>query len=361
MTGERQQCVRIYGEVERGLSLKALFHGAFRIALSANKVLYGVLSRFIDAFQQQADDIDKAELELAQNDENEKRRLKKLRAVFTEILLEFEARERILYALVALRQRGRVPLKLDFSDPTTITAFFNTNWTKVNCMGDLAKSSPAISENPMAAIQKITGTFTKYASKALIFKKTLRGETITPDEHDEMVSSPLEPDTPEDLAAEADFAKRQDNPNDRAVQKTVVQAVKDVYHEAIHELLGVCDQSLLGFTALLELYRILASGRSYAAIPTFDAGIQSLKFNADQIPEITSKPIIQLQQATEAIKRTTAMTYFYGEYMVRFGNNRGLGVGGLRAIHFPSGTSKLLKKPPTPPPVVDPPKPTVAT
>lgn len=357
MTGERQQCVRIYGEVELGLSLGSILHGAFRTALSANRVLYGVLNRFIEAFHREANDIDDAAMKNNKTPEN-RNHLDQLRAVFTEILLEFEARERLLYASVALKQRGKVPLKLDLTDPSTITAFFHTDWKSVVTMDDLFK--PTVRQQAEEGMSKISSRFSKLKQKATQKIRHERGEELSEDEKDlkDMDLNALEPETEEDKEAAAAIAKEHNEPKIRAVQKNVGQAIKDVYHEAIHELLEVCDQSILGFTALLELYRILALGGSGANIPSFDAGVEALAFKAGEIPDgeliaaMTSRPIIQLQQATEAIKRTTAMTYFHGEYTVRIAIPRAqrLGVGSLRLTHYPDGLKDLLSVAPPPPP-----------
>lgn len=349
MTGERQQCVRIYGEVELGLSISSILHGPYRAALSANKVLYGVLSTFIDAFHNQANEIDKAAVNANSG------HLKQLRAIFNEILIEFEARERLLYASTALRQRGRVPLKLDFTDLSTITAFLQTDWKKVVGMDSMLAAQKT--DDGLAG--KVTGAFSKITKKALAKAKSSAGEELSSEERDAS-NNDLDADALENDFEDHALSPKSDSKDDRdmtAAKKNIAQAIKDVYHEAIHELLEVCDQSLLGFTALLELYRLLAHGHS---IKLFD--VNSLEYqigeeeDAALIAELTSRPILHLQQSTEAFKRTVAMTYFHAEYKLREGRStpqEKLGVAGLREGYYSDRTSKiglLAAAPPPPPP-----------
>lgn len=280
------------------LSIASVLVGADKTSHSVNKVLYGVFEKFLKYFDAELDAIDHA---AGITDKKNP-----LRVVFTKMITEFEANERRTYATVAFNQRGRVPLSIKPGD-MQLQNLGNTDWVD----NDSRKTPGWVQEQPDPNIQQPTASQTPSVSRPLArlsfvkkmsaFRRWGDDDSVTHDDSDTDDSNTGESANQLEPIPEDKFTSR---------DAKIIGKVKDVYHNALHELLEVCDESLLGLTSIIELYEIIRNDKE---LQPFD--YSKLIAKTDDLSISQYSRIIF--RAAENLKRSITRKYFYEEVRTR--------------------------------------------
>lgn len=302
MLADRHQCIEIYSEVESKISIGGVLKGPDKTAHSTNKILYGVFENFLQFFKSELDAID---MEFAKTaNAKEEAEMKAWRVIFERMIMEFEANERLTYSTVAFNQRGRIPLSI-IPGSMGIKYFFQNDWLNDDRadLEHLQKTERWVVETDPNEPVPPPGA-AKPKSENLPSKKFLaqfRGWRKWGNDEE---PSETESETAENAAALEPEVIGKDKFTSK--DEKIIAKMKDVYHEALEELLEVCDQSLLGLTSIIELYKLK---REYDDLEGFK--YDGLVAMTDDLS--SAQYARKILRAGENLKREITRQYFLAE------------------------------------------------
>lgn len=306
----------MYSESEAALSLLDVAYGAAATSHSLNKVIFGVFKKFLDYFEIELKAIDK-EIPIHADINGEK-----LRQSFTDVINAFEARERRLYSAVAFRQRGKVPLRLS---PDIITKLQDKAWLLTN-----PNFTEVINEDAVfSASSEIEKVETKKSHKTILAGiQRFTKSKAAPVSESEM---------PVDAQALETEAK--DTNKLSAAEKQAINQIKDIYHASMVELIQTCEESLMGLTSILDLYRHM---RQNVNIKDFDLTKITPHDNVATSTPHYNRLVVR---AATNLKRNITSKYFQAEVNLKM-NNEDDGVRVLRGyFHTPAAAEPQPKQP----------------
>lgn len=274
------------------MSIMSVMDGADQTAHSLNKVIFGVFKKFLDFFAKELITID-LEIENKSGIDADV-----LRNAFIEMINTFEARERRLYAAVAFRQRGKVPLRIS---PTIIADLHDKSWLLTDPKyvltptGDLVEGSdpkPDPKEAAKASHKAIFAELTKFTENLRLMGKGAETDIAATDKN-ALESGPKDP---RKVARE---------------EKQAINQIKDIYHASMQELIQTCEESLMGLTGILDLYRHMRRGEE---LGTFNYDTLIPNEDKKQNPAKHNRAIIR---AATNLKRNITSKYFSVEIKLK--------------------------------------------
>lgn len=334
------QCVEMYTKSERAISAWAILGGnADAAALSLNKVLFGEFWKFLKHFDAVVEEAARRttakEIQTAQQ-------------IYKTIIAQFEARERIFYALVAFQQRGRVPLKLSaFSNGLMGVwsgAFIENaehqaglgsgnNLERDERLGKEALESTSVASSPDVEQVQASAETAQDVSPDAAPGPSVSPATQVVEEDDGFAtrvmgkmrrirlpgSSTQKPHSRSDWEEAQKMINRvttaeqsgKQTDQTRTEKIKIKEFIRDVYHRALRELLQICHESITGLDGLIENFLHISDGKNedwYLEEPNWNN-----HFETEHLVG-SAKYVRHLITSAEWVTRILTRIYFALEY-----------------------------------------------